>query len=273
MISVVTVCRNEEDEIDDTISSVYSQTWGDFEYIVKDGASEDSTMEKILSWKKKFAGRGIDFKVLSAPDCGIYDAMNIAVKESEGEWVIFINAGDSFAGPRVMEKVFSERDTAGTDLIYGQAAQEEFGKYYYYRNCPERIEERMPFSHQSVFARRKLLSAFPFDLRYPIGADYHFLLRASRSGCVFRDSGVLVARISKTGVSSVKLKDTFMESVRIRREMGIDVKVGKWELFMLELKQFGMDHFPTDVKKLIRNIQRSRRNQKEVDFDEEFAGN
>ncbi len=267
MISIVTVCFNEEKGIDPTLSSICSQTYRDYEVIVKDGGSSDSTVSKAEKWRERFEEKGAGFKLVSGADKGIYDGMNLGVKEASGEFVCFMNAGDSFFSPDVLEKIFNDNDYDGVDLIYGDAAEEEFGELHYFRKCPELIESRMPFCHQSVFVRRSLLIEYPFDLNFRIAADYDFLLKLHDRGSVFMDSGVLTAKIGKTGTSSLRLKDTYLESLRLRRSHGIKVPEGcelKRKLIWLDIKQFGMDHFPDGLKYVIRKVQRRLRGQKRV---------
>ncbi len=267
MISVITVCFNEEAEIDRTLDSIYSQVYRDYEVIVKDGGSKDRTVEKAEKWRDRFIKKGVGFKLISGPDKGIYDGMNEGAQAAEGEFVNFMNAGDSFFSRTVLQDIFEDRDYAGTDLIYGDAAEEEFGELHYFRKCPELIESRMPFSHQSVFVRRSLLLENPFDLKYRIAADYDFLLKLHDKGCIFTDSGVIVAKVGKTGTSSVRLKDTYIETMKLRKAHGIRVPKGwelKKQLLWLDIKQFGMDHFPEGLKYLIRKVQRYMRGQKKV---------
>ena len=264
MISIITICYNEENSIDETIRSVCSQTYTDYEYIIKDGGSKDGTLKTVQKWEKTFKDKGIAFKVISSRDKGIYDGMNEAVKLSNGEFVNFMNAGDSFLSPDVLEKIFKDKDHNGTDLIYGDTVEEEFGELHYFRKCPELIKERMPFSHQSVFVRRELLTKYPFRAEYPIAADYDFLLTLYEKGYVFKDSLVAVAKVSKTGKSSVDLKGTYIESMRLRKDHGLPVPEGselKKKLFWIGLKQFGMDHFPDGLKYMIRKVQRKMRGQ------------
>ncbi|SKB57330.1 Glycosyl transferase family 2 [Lachnospiraceae bacterium] len=267
MISVITICYNERGSIRATMDSVLSQTYQDFEYIIKDGGSTDDTVEIAKSYEDAFHKKGIRFKVISGKDKGIYDGMNAGVREASGDWINFMNAGDEFFSKDVLEKIFAGRNWDGTDLIFGDTAEEEFGELHYFRKCPELIEARMPFSHQSVFVRREEMLKHPFDLKYPIGADYNFLLTLNDEKKVFSDSDVLVARISKTGTSSVRLRDTFLESIQIRREHGIpqptDEELRK-KMWWIDLKQFGMDHFPKWLKYAIRSVQRTLRGQKKV---------
>ena len=268
MITVVTVCYNEEKNIASTISSVLDQTFTDFEYIIKDGGSDDDTVRIIEEAKNAAKKKGIDYRVISAKDSGLYDAMNIAAKEARGTYIIFMNSGDVFFDRDVLKNIFEGKDHTGVDLIYGDAVEVEFGEYFYYKKCPELIEERMPFNHQTVFASRELLKEMPFDTELKITADYDFLLKAYKAGKVFKDSNVVTALISKDGVSTVRLKDTYLESIRVRERYGIKQpgkeEIGK-HLKTVSLKQFGMDHFPRWLKYCIRKVQRMIRGQKRLD--------
>ena len=86
--SIITVCLNAEKAIGDTIRSVLEQSCTDVEYIVKDGGSKDETVGIAKSFMPAFEKRGISYRVISKPDRGIYDAMNQAVRDVQGEWVL-----------------------------------------------------------------------------------------------------------------------------------------------------------------------------------------
>ncbi len=268
-LSIITVCKNDAEGIKDTMESVLLQTWKDFEYIVKDGESTDGTKETAERYLPLFEKRGIPLKILSGKDSGIFDAMNKGAGEAAGEWIMFLNAGDTLAARSTLKKVFKDRDWEGTDLIYGDTLEEEFGEYHYFRKAPGDIEERMPFSHQSVFARKDLIKEHPFNPDYPIAADYNFLLECYCDGRIFTDCGVTVSVVTKDGVSSVKLKDTFTESVRIRRDRGLehmdDKEIEKLKK-LTDIKQTVSDYFPKEAVYVIRKAQHVMRGQKRVNY-------
>lgn len=99
--SIVTVCFNSEKTIRTTIESILNQKFKDYEYIIVDGVSKDSTMDIVKSYETKFEGRLI-YK--SEPDKGIYDAFNKGIRMSRGKYVWIVNS-DDYIEPNALEKL------------------------------------------------------------------------------------------------------------------------------------------------------------------------
>lgn len=267
IVSIVTVCFNAQDTIENVMESVLSQDYDKFEYIIKDGCSTDDTMQKVLAYQEKFAAKGIPMQVVSEKDQGIYDAMNHAVTLCSGIWVNFMNADDKFYNEKVLSDIFSENTYEDSDVLYGDTLECEFGEYYYYMKDLGKIEDRMPFSHQSTFAKRTVLLTYPFNLYYRLGADYDFLLNAYQAGLVFTDVNVLISVIAKEGQSSLSLYESFTEAVALHNAHGIQKFTEnqlELKITYAEIKQFGMSHFPKWLIYVIRKIQRFMRGQKRV---------
>ena len=262
-ISVITICYNAAKLLTTTMESVLAQDYTDFEYIIQDGASTDDSEKVITSFKEKFESRNITFKYNREPDNGIYDAMNKAVVSADGNYINFMNAGDCFYSGTVLTKV-SEAMSDLPAVIYGDCVVYEFGRFFKYQKSLEQIENMMPFSHQSVFARSDLLRDHPFNTGYQFSADYDFLLTVHDLKERFADSGEVICLTTAVGLSSVKYHDTLMESAKIREAHGV-LKETKEQLArtekILRLKQFVLDHFPLAVKKWIRNRQIESRGQ------------
>ena len=98
-ITVVTVCYNAESVLKKTFNSVLNQEYGDYEYVVIDGNSTDNTVNIIKEYKRKFEKRDIEFRYISEPDKGIYDAMNKGILKANGKYVSILNSDDFFHNP------------------------------------------------------------------------------------------------------------------------------------------------------------------------------
>src|ERR1035437_822845 len=97
-ISVITICLNERDNIEKTIKSVINQNSTDFEYLVIDGGSIDGTTEIISKYNDKLS------YFISEKDSGIYSAMNRGIKNSTGEYLLFLNGGDYLSDVNILSK-------------------------------------------------------------------------------------------------------------------------------------------------------------------------
>jgi len=268
LVSVITTCFNGAGEIKKTIESVLEQDFTDFEYIIMDGGSKDDTLSIAKSYEDSFREKGIEYKIFSQPDSGIYDGMNHGVAHATGEFINFMNADDIFHDAHVLSAIFTEESNdialEETDIIYGDCIQEEYDRKYLFPKDFSEIKKRMPFSHQSVFARRSLLEKYPFDTKYKIAADYDFLLNCYDNGAVFCDSKIKVCTVTLDGVSSFKILDCFVETDEMLRTHGI-VRYSEGEykkkLGFMKVKQIGMNCFPSGLKKIIRRLQRKNRGQ------------
>ena len=104
LISIITVVYNDIENIEETILSVLSQTYDNIEFIVIDGASNDGTVDVIKKYDKK-----IDYWI-SEKDGGIFDAMNKGIKLSKGDYINFMNSGDFFTSPDLVNEVAKNLD-------------------------------------------------------------------------------------------------------------------------------------------------------------------
>jgi glycosyltransferase involved in cell wall biosynthesis len=190
-VSVVTVVRNAEDVVAETIESVVGQTYPSVEYVVVDGDSTDDTWEIVQEYTDR-----ID-TVVSEPDDGIYDAMNKGAELATGEWIIYMNAGDVFASPHILAEL-EEALTSPADVILGGVEKVLVDEYETRRfqkppSSPDTLWKRMPTSHQSVLARRKHILAYPFDTSYRWCADQDQLLRLQVAGKKFRTVDTVIS--------------------------------------------------------------------------------
>lgn len=187
LISVVTVSYNAVSTIEQTILSVINQTYPHIEYIIIDGGSTDGTVDVI----KKYADR-IAYWV-SEPDKGIYDAMNKGITVATGEWINFMNAGDSFVNEEVIDKV-AKQSIGNEDVIYGDTLKFfSFGKFIEKALPLPEIEKHMVFGHQAAFIKTSLHKKKLYDISFRSSADYNLFYILYQEKFVFKYIPILVA--------------------------------------------------------------------------------
>lgn len=180
--SIVTVCLNAEKTIRDTVGSVKTQNYRNYEYIIWDGMSRDHTLEIIYA----NANEG-NITVYSEKDSGLYNAMNRALEKCSGDYVLFLNSGDSFADDNVLEDIAGriEKDTLKADIYFGNVLRkgenETILESYHGKGIVLRLllAGRMP-CHQSMFTALGIMKEYGFDESYSITADYNFLMRCHK---------------------------------------------------------------------------------------------
>ncbi|MBD5322489.1 MAG: glycosyltransferase [Bacteroides sp.] len=207
-ITVVTVCYNAVNEIEKTIQSVINQTYPDMEYIIMDGGSTDGTVDII----RKYADR-IDYWV-SERDGGIYEAMTKGIEHATGDYINFMNAGDTFFDNRVLEEVFAGRHYE-EDVIYGSNLNRYKGGYKSFHPSPiDVMPGSMPFCHQSTFTKTSVLREHPFDRTFRRVADYIFFRNLYENGGTFRRVPRYISVYDEYGFSSTINKDAYDEMCR-----------------------------------------------------------
>lgn len=201
-ISVVTVCRNCENCIEKTMKSVSSQDFDNYEHLIIDGASTDRTLFLIEQNKTD------KVRVISEPDKGLYDAMNKGIKFAKGDYIIFLNADDTFADNNVLSRA-ALKMTSGKDLYYGDLTFHNKLSNTFNTRLQDNVNYvylcgGMLF-HPSIFASKKLLENLGgFDPKYKIAADYDFILKAlvkAKSSCEYLGFTVAIFEEGE-GVSS-----------------------------------------------------------------------
>lgn len=198
-VSVITISFNAEACIERTIKSVINQCYDEFEYVVVDGNSKDGTVDII----KKYVGK--ISKWISEPDTGIYNAMNKAVRMAEGEYCIFMNAGDVFLNPLVLKQVSLFLED-GVDYLAGNEVSVKKGKIVDYACAPKNITTRLfvqrSLSHQASFIRRKLLLQCPYDESLRMVSDWKFCIQTLLLGkATYRAIDVDVCQFNQDGIT------------------------------------------------------------------------
>lgn len=173
-ISIITVCKNAIDTIEDTLSSLYEQSYKNIEHIVIDGVSTDGTLELLSKYKDKIS------ILVSEPDTGIYNAMNKGIKLATGDIVYFLNATDSLYDKNVFEKVVNEFEThPDLELLWGDVQFVENNEDIRIAKFDNiNIKSDLIYNnpcHQVIFYKNDVYKKFGgYDEKFPIYADYEF---------------------------------------------------------------------------------------------------
>ncbi len=178
LFTIITVTYNASETLAATLASVKEQTCRLYEYIVMDGASKDNTVE--MARNAGIAGS----KIFSSPDNGLYDAMNKAMEEATGEYLIFLNAGDTFHSKDTLQNIadtIMDNDFPG--IVYGQTQlvdkhRNRIGDRHL--TAPEELtlnsfSNGMVVCHQAFIALRRITGKYNTDYRF--SADYEWCIR------------------------------------------------------------------------------------------------
>ena len=254
-ISVITVVYNSAPLLQATIDSIAGQSYPNLEYIVVDGGSTDGTVDIIQANADKIA------RWVSEQDQGIYDAMNKGVRMATGDWINFINAGDSLLGTNVIADVVLLMES-DADIVYGRTVSRmEFGDFLLTPKPLEQISNGMVFGHPSSFVRRELLQQTPFDTSFRIAADYNFFYISYYSTRKFQYVPVDVALFDgESGISSTHLRLVRYENGRVQGRTGsLNCRI-RYQISSLwiEFKQFLKRLLPARVVCSIRRKNMNR---------------
>ena len=178
MISIITVCYNSEKTIENTIQSVLNQNCNDFEYIVVDGLSSDSTLSIINKYSSK-----IDL-IISEKDYGIYDAINKGIAKSTGEIVGILNADDVFFSDDVLSTILQKfNSNQNLDSIIGDVIfVNKYGKTHRHYSSlnwtPNKFAWGFMPPHPTFYCKRELFDKIGYYRNeFKIAADYELLIR------------------------------------------------------------------------------------------------
>lgn len=210
--SIITINYNNADGLCRTLESVIGQTYSDYEYVIIDGGSTDGSIDIIHQYIKH-----IDYWV-SERDGGIYNAMNKGVKASHGDYCIFMNSGDCFHDPQVLENI---QPVCNKDIVVGKVYTTDGHEYLYQ---PSSLSMYFFYScsiaHQGAFIRRTLLEKFPYDETLKITSDWKFFVQAVIfDNCSIEFHSTPVALFESGGISMTQTDATWNEKLKVMKIM------------------------------------------------------
>ena len=182
IITIITVCKNSEQYLTETIESVLNQTYPKIQYIIIDGNSTDKTQDII-----KHYSRDIDI-YFSEPDTGMYDAINKGLKLATGDYILILNSDDVLATNTTIENAVNIISREHLDFYHGDMIKLKDGKNKGVKLFPVTFKQLLLSTH-CTFAphpcffissslNKKLRG---YNLEYKYASDYDYILRALAS--------------------------------------------------------------------------------------------
>lgn len=181
-ISIITATYNSGATLRDTIQSVLSQNYSDWQHVIVDGGSKDNTVDIIKEMEPAYHGR---LKWISERDKGLYDAMNKGIAMADGDIIGILNSDDFYSSPEVLSKVIQEMSSSDIDAVYGDihfVDDDDLYKCvrYYSSKFFRRPLMRLGYqpAHPSFYCKKSLYDKFgSFDLTFKVAADFEHMLR------------------------------------------------------------------------------------------------
>ena len=231
VFSIITCTYNAESVLQRTLDSVLEQTYSHVEHIIVDGASTDATLNMVEAYRQKSDAEDWchEVRVKSEPDRGLYDAMNKGIQRATGQYVLFLNAGDTFPSADTLELV-AESVGEGEEppaVLYGDTdVVDDDGHFLRHRRLspPRRLTWRsfmkgMLVCHQAFYARTDLAKVTPYNLHYRFSADVDWCIRimrlARRRRLPMRNVGAVVVNFLDGGMTTTNHRASLKERFHV----------------------------------------------------------
>ena len=218
--SLITCTYEAAKELPPTLQSVAAQTYQAVEHLIIDGASSDDTLVLAETYREQTAGSGHRVVIRSERDRGLYDAMNKGLSLATGDYLVFLNAGDSLPAPDTLERIAKGMEAAGyteenlPGVLYGQTHIVNDKRAFIGERhllAPDNLSWRsfqwgMLVCHQAFYVRTDLVRSLYYDLRYRYSADFDWCIRVLKKceeqGLAIHNPRLVVADFLQGGMTT-----------------------------------------------------------------------
>lgn len=209
MLSIITICLNRLEDLKATIQSVQEQKHS-VEHIIIDGNSTDGTRPYL----KEAHPREL---WLSEPDDGISDAFNKGISKASGQWLGFLNAGDTFSSSESTERIvnlINNAETSGATMVFAKANYGEGVIPLKTVSNHTRLNRRAIVCHQAAWIHREVFKRIGiYENDYKIRMDYAHMLKAMRTEKIFMTDEILTS-YQPGGISAQDAEKFYREEVK-----------------------------------------------------------
>lgn len=240
-ISIITPTYNSETTLHGTVEALLRQTFSDFEYIIIDGVSKDDTIKKMESYIPRFKEKGVEVRVISEPDKGVYDAMNKGIRLAKGELIGITNSDDWYED-NALEVMWNKYADGKTDrsnsMIYGIERVWKDDKIFNVQRRGASFISESVLPHSTFFVAKAVYDKHKaFDLEVKVLADYDFICRCVSEGVKLEEVDVVISNFRLGGISSSYFA-FYSDYYKIQHKYGfINKKKYKELMFVLRTKK------------------------------------
>lgn len=236
--TVVTVTYNAHTTLERTLQSVASQTYPNVEHLIVDGVSNDGTLSLIQEYAEDNSVCAPEHEIcfISEPDEGLYDAMNKAIDNANGDYLVFLNAGDKFHSSDTLSKLVEDLQSLSLNadepecwpaVLYGETdLVDNEGKFLRHRRlqAPKKLTWRsfkdgMLVCHQSFYVRTDVAREFYYNMQYRFSADFDWCVRimkyAQSQGMALYNSNIILTDYLSEGMTTKNRGKSLIERFRI----------------------------------------------------------
>lgn len=170
-------------------------------------------------------------RLIREPDDGLYDAMNKAILQAKGDYIIFLNAGDKFHTATTLEEVARQLEEYDPKrrpvVVYGETdLVDDEGRFLRHRrlSAPEQLHSisflsGMLVCHQSFYVRLDFARAELYDLRYRFSGDYDWCIRvmrrAERRHLSFHPTNLILTDYLAEGMTTRNHRRSLVERLKV----------------------------------------------------------
>jgi len=196
MISVITCCYNDPVGLKKTRASIKSQIGADVEHIIIDGGNCGIDPNEPL-WAgaiiKRFEPKGIS------------NALNRGLELATGEFLLFLNAGDSLiTSQSLLNLITMIPPNWKFDVYYSNWIYERYGYKKTIIAEHRTLAKENRICHQALLYNSETAKRFIYDERLPVGMDYDVHLRMLTAGCKWKKLDCVFSTFQHNGASSAR---------------------------------------------------------------------
>ena len=219
-VSIITVCLNSQQTIQETFNSVLSQNYKNIEHIIVDGGSTDAT--KLLIEEYPFRNK----KIFIFDKLKLYESLNFAINKAIGEYTFILHSDDILNSPDTITNLVKYAKKTKSKIILGSIV--------YFRDSASKIVRLFSSTnfksedllkgliapHTGMFIERNLQIKFRYSEDYKIAADFEFFLRCLLINKVpFVTTKEIITRMKIGGVSTRNIMSYFQSSNEIKKAL------------------------------------------------------